>query len=93
MQVLKRSKERERQELIQRAQRQADATAAGCGGEAAADATEDADNMDECMICTERKRNSAFPCGHVVACLPCALRCQRCPVCRRRGTAIELFRS
>lgn len=48
-------------------------------------------DMGECAICMHRSCNSAFPCGHVVACYACALQCDSCPMCRRRGDPIRLF--
>ncbi|KAK0088032.1 hypothetical protein PV325_013437 [Microctonus aethiopoides] len=36
-----------------------------------------------CRICMDRSLDTAlFPCGHAVACLECARRCERCPLCR-----------
>ncbi|XP_024942392.1 E3 ubiquitin-protein ligase MYLIP isoform X3 [Cephus cinctus] len=36
-----------------------------------------------CRICMDRTLDTAlFPCGHAVACLDCARRCERCPLCR-----------
>lgn len=36
-----------------------------------------------CRICMDRSLDTAlFPCGHAVACLDCARRCSRCPLCR-----------
>ncbi|XP_031845564.2 E3 ubiquitin-protein ligase defense repressor 1 [Nomia melanderi] len=36
-----------------------------------------------CRICMDRSLDTAlFPCGHAVACLDCARRCERCPLCR-----------
>ncbi|XP_048505422.1 E3 ubiquitin-protein ligase MYLIP isoform X2 [Athalia rosae] len=36
-----------------------------------------------CRICMDRSLDTAlFPCGHAVACLDCARRCARCPLCR-----------
>ncbi|KAF7990456.1 hypothetical protein HCN44_000261 [Aphidius gifuensis] len=36
-----------------------------------------------CRICMDRSLDTAlFPCGHAVACLECARRCSRCPLCR-----------
>lgn len=36
-----------------------------------------------CRICMDRSFDTAlFPCGHAVACLDCARRCERCPLCR-----------
>ena len=48
-------------------------------------------DMGECAICMQRTCNSAFPCGHVIACYACALQCDRCPMCRRRGQPIRLY--
>lgn len=36
-----------------------------------------------CSICMDNDIEVAFcPCGHSLACLPCAQRCDQCPVCR-----------
>eukprot|EP01063_Lacrimia_lanifica_P035121 TRINITY_DN6624_c0_g4_i1.p1 TRINITY_DN6624_c0_g4~~TRINITY_DN6624_c0_g4_i1.p1 ORF type:complete len:393 (+),score=49.86 TRINITY_DN6624_c0_g4_i1:1164-2342(+) len=44
-------------------------------------ATEDAEK--ECVICLERPRGVIlYPCGHRCACVACADRLSRCPVCR-----------
>ena len=87
-QYVRRSRQRERQARIERAER----AAAEQSGSAASEGNGDGiANEDECMICMTRKRNAAFPCGHVVACFLCATRCNGCPVCRRRGDPLELF--
>lgn len=42
-----------------------------------------------CKICYEEDRNACFvPCGHVLACLKCALSVLKCPVCRNKGGAV-----
>ncbi|KAK9873863.1 hypothetical protein WA026_002220 [Henosepilachna vigintioctopunctata] len=36
-----------------------------------------------CKICMDSQIDTAFlPCGHVLACNNCALRCEKCPICR-----------
>ncbi|XP_045461188.1 E3 ubiquitin-protein ligase MYLIP [Harmonia axyridis] len=36
-----------------------------------------------CKICMDSQIDTAFlPCGHVLACNHCALRCDKCPICR-----------
>ena len=88
MQAVWRSQQQARQDRVRRAE---EAAASGDDKDGTGDDQIAAEN--ECMICMSRRRNSAFPCGHVVACFACAVRCKRCPVCRRRGDAMELFLS
>eukprot|EP00892_Ulva_mutabilis_P010975 jgi/Ulvmu1/824/UM010_0198.1 len=52
---------------------------------------DDRRDLGECAVCMQRPCNSAFPCGHVVACFACALQCDRCPMCRRGGQPIRLY--
>ncbi|AUV65385.1 IAP-3 [Alphabaculovirus myunipunctae] len=43
-----------------------------------------------CGICLHNRKNVCFvPCGHVVSCANCALKIQRCPVCRRQREKIQ----
>lgn len=36
-----------------------------------------------CKICMDKNIDTAFlPCGHVLACNQCAIRCDNCPICR-----------
>ena len=80
-------RQRQREERLRRLEAEDEA-------QPAADNGNGEDSMSsECTICMSRPRNAAFPCGHVVACLSCAYRCNGCPVCRRRGEPVELFYS
>lgn len=39
--------------------------------------------LDECLLCSERKRDTVFkPCGHVCCCEPCTVRVKKCLICR-----------
>lgn len=39
--------------------------------------------LEECLVCSEQKRETLFqPCGHVACCLNCAPRVKRCLICR-----------
>lgn len=48
---------------------------------------ENEENIDEkflCQICYVTERNTTFvPCGHVVACVKCALSVSQCPICQK----------
>lgn len=42
-----------------------------------------ADIHIECLLCSEKKRDTVFkPCGHVVACEACGSRIKKCLICR-----------
>jgi hypothetical protein len=44
---------------------------------------DDAGEGTDCGVCMASPRASAFtPCGHVVCCVECATRMERCPICR-----------
>lgn len=50
----------------------------GAGG-----AGEDGAALDECLVCSDLKRDTLFkPCGHVACCGVCAPRVKKCLVCR-----------
>jgi hypothetical protein len=41
------------------------------------------DTADECMVCSDMKRDTLFgPCGHVNCCSACAPRVKKCLVCK-----------
>ncbi|XP_037048417.1 E3 ubiquitin-protein ligase MYLIP [Bradysia coprophila] len=43
-----------------------------------------------CLICVDHSMNSIFvPCGHVLCCESCALRCETCPLCRSPVSAVN----
>lgn len=47
------------------------------------DADEDPATLDECMVCSDHKRDILFkPCGHVACCSPCSVRVKKCLICR-----------
>jgi hypothetical protein len=61
---------------------------------------EDDDQQTEgpdCKVCYARKVNCVFTgCGHLVCCVTCAARCDRCPICRvpvRVGDIIRTYAS
>lgn len=44
---------------------------------------EDVVTLDECLVCSDLKRDTLFkPCGHVACCSVCAPRVKKCLVCR-----------
>ena len=46
-------------------------------------------SLSKCGICTNNDRQIAFfPCGHVYCCIDCCLYFGKCPVCKKRITAI-----
>lgn len=46
--------------------------------------------MDECLLCSEQKRDTVFkPCGHVIACEACGARIKKCLVCRETVSSRE----
>ena len=50
---------------------------------------------DECPICCSRPIRTAFAsCGHMVCCVHCSAKCDKCPICRvpvNGGDVIRLF--
>jgi hypothetical protein len=47
-------------------------------------------NVDECLLCSEKKRDTVFkPCGHVVACEACGARIKKCLICRETVSSRE----
>lgn len=50
----------------------------------------DSNNVDECLLCSEQKRDTVFkPCGHVVACEACGSRIKKCLICRETVSSRE----
>ena len=46
------------------------------------------------MVCLQDECSTVYKeCGHLVCCEPCALRMQRCPLCRRRSDWIRIYRA
>jgi hypothetical protein len=44
---------------------------------------EDGVTLDECLVCSDLKRDTLFkPCGHVACCSVCSPRVKKCLVCR-----------
>jgi Zinc finger, C3HC4 type (RING finger) len=47
-------------------------------------------NVDECLLCSEQKRDTVFkPCGHVVSCEACGSRIKKCLICRESVSSRE----
>ena len=54
----------------------------------------DEPSMPECVICYSRGCGAVFAnCGHLVACLTCAARCDRCPICRAPVRPNDIIRT
>lgn len=52
------------------------------------DATTFSPSVDECLVCSDRKREVLFgPCGHVACCNACAARVKKCLICRENVTS------
>ncbi|XP_002086414.2 E3 ubiquitin-protein ligase mind-bomb [Drosophila yakuba] len=46
--------------------------------------------LDECMVCSDAKRDTVFkPCGHVSCCETCAPRVKKCLICRETVSSRE----
>ncbi|XP_058117166.1 E3 ubiquitin-protein ligase MIB1 [Anopheles ziemanni] len=46
--------------------------------------------LDECLLCSDQKRDTVFkPCGHVVCCENCGPRIKKCLICRESVLARE----
>lgn len=44
--------------------------------------------LDECLLCSDKKRDTLFkPCGHVCCCESCASRVKKCLICRETVNA------
>ncbi len=57
----------------------------GCGQDRAQEPKPGNEGESEalsCKVCMERNCESCLPCGHILMCMPCALACNKCPVCR-----------
>lgn len=45
--------------------------------------------VNPCMVCGKSQRAAAFiPCGHYLACVPCAHGMESCPMCREKIAAL-----
>ncbi len=50
---------------------------------AAANVAEEKMQLDECMVCSDQKRDMlSLPCGHITTCSGCAVRVKKCLICR-----------
>ncbi len=55
----------------------------GGDGQLVASSGEDKVQLDECMVCSDQKREVvALPCGHITTCSGCAERVKKCLICR-----------
>ncbi|GAB0098858.1 E3 ubiquitin-protein ligase mind-bomb [Sergentomyia squamirostris] len=46
--------------------------------------------LDECLVCSEQKRDTVFkPCGHVCCCDNCSMRVKKCLICRETVSSRE----
>lgn len=49
---------------------------------------EETATLDECLICSDMKRDILFkPCGHIASCSVCSPRIKKCLLCREPVTA------
>ena len=49
---------------------------------------------DYCKICYDKTMDSVFvPCGHILACMSCAVIVDECPVCKTPCEAIRIYRA
>ena len=93
--VLRRAREKRRAAELRRAAEEAVAErrrlrAAG-GDDAAVD---DVAARHLCVICLEREHDAVFrDCGHLAACSDCAAKLAKCPICRRAGPVIRIYRA
>jgi hypothetical protein len=47
------------------------------------DGSQQGQMLDECLVCSDNKRDALFrPCGHVACCSACSPRVKKCLVCR-----------
>ena len=69
------------------------------GGAMAATTPEEDKNLDECMVCSDKKRDVLFlPCGHITVCSGCSPRVKKCLLCKefvddRKKVITNNFRS
>ncbi|KAH8351003.1 hypothetical protein KR067_011529 [Drosophila pandora] len=55
-----------------------------------ADAPKSSASLDECLVCSDAKRDTVFkPCGHVSCCETCAPRVKKCLICRETVSSRE----
>ena len=101
--LLRRAREKKRAAELRRA---AEAAVAArrrlreAGGVAGGEAGAGGAGVDEvaarhlCVICLEREHNAVFrDCGHLAACSDCAASLTKCPICRRAGPTIRVYRA
>lgn len=66
----------------------ADPSGLSAAAAAALTLEETAAPLDECLLCSERKRDTVFkPCGHVCCCEGCTARVKKCLICRESVSA------
>ncbi len=65
---------------------------------AAAAAAEEKLQLDECMVCSDQKRDVlSLPCGHIAFCGGCAPKVKKCLICReliddkKKVKPVEMF--
>ncbi|KAG8187082.1 hypothetical protein JTE90_016178 [Oedothorax gibbosus] len=47
--------------------------------------SQDNENLDECMVCSDNKRDTLFgPCGHIATCSVCSPRVKKCLMCKEQ---------
>lgn len=47
-----------------------------------------------CSVCMQNVPNAVYvECGHMVCCVPCATKLEKCPVCRKQGKWVRVFTS
>lgn len=45
--------------------------------------TQDSETLEECMVCSDMKRDTLFgPCGHIATCSLCSPRVKKCLICK-----------
>ena len=63
-------------------------------GQGAGEQPPDDDREHTCAVCMDRQPNTVFPaCGHMCVCVRCAIGLTSCPICRRRSSAIRIYRT
>jgi hypothetical protein len=47
-----------------------------------------------CSVCIQNESNTVYvECGHMVCCMSCATKLDKCPICRKQGHWIKVFTS
>lgn len=45
----------------------------------------DSETLEECMVCSDMKRDTLFgPCGHIATCSLCSPRVKKCLICKEQ---------